>query len=53
MISKKVKMKKICCIICSENRKLRNVKISYIFDKTFYLSIICNKCGSMDKIIFK
>ena len=28
-------------------------KISYIFDKTLDLAIVCNKCGINDKQIFK
>ena len=27
--------------------------MSYIFDKALILSIICDKCGSNDKTIFK
>ena len=46
-------MKKIYCIICGNYRKLKNPKISYILDKTLVLSIICDKCSSEDKKIFK
>ena len=28
-------------------------KVSYIFDNTLVLSIICDKCGSNDEKIFK
>ena len=27
-------------------RKFKNFKISYIFEKTLVLSIICSKCGN-------
>ena len=33
-------------------RKIKNPKISYIFDETV-LSIICDNCGSKDEKIFK
>ena len=38
--SKKVQMKKICCIICGKYRKFKNPKISSIFNKSLVLSII-------------
>ena len=43
---------------CNDNkcknkcRKIKNPKISYIFDETV-LSIICDNCGSKDEKIFK
>ena len=46
-------MKKICCITGSKCRKFKNPKISYIFVKTLVLFIICDKCGTIDEIIFK
>ena len=46
-------MKKIYCINCNKYRKFKNSKISYIFDQTLVLSIICNKCSSNDEKIFK
>ena len=46
-------MKKFCCIKCKKYRKFKNPKISYIFDKTLSVSIICDKCGSKDEKIFK
>ena len=52
-ITKKVKMKKIYCIICGKYKKFLNPKISYIFDKTLFLSIIYSKCGIEDKKILK
>ena len=46
-------MKKICFIKCNKYTKLKNPKISYIFDETVVLSIICDKSGSKDGIIFR
>ena len=40
-------------MICGKYRKSRNPKISYIFEKTFTLSIICSKCQNEDEKIFK
>ena len=34
-------------------RKLVNPNISYVFDKTLVLFIICRKCGNNDERIFK
>ena len=48
-----VKMKKTHCTICGKYRKIKNYKISYIFEKTSVLSIICAKCGSENEKIFK
>ena len=46
-------MKKIYCIICGNYRKFENPKISYIFETTCALSIICSKCENEDENIFK
>ena len=46
-------MKKSHYIICSKYGKFKNTKISYIFEKTLILSIICNKCGNKDEKSFK
>ena len=46
-------MKKIYCGVCGKNKKDKNRKISYIFEKKLVLSIICSKCGSKDEKIFK
>ena len=51
--SKKVKMEKIYCIFCGKYRKFKNPKVSYVFQKTLVLFIICYKCSSKDKNIFK
>ena len=37
-------MKTLYCVICGKYRKLKNPKISYIFEKTLFLSIVCSKC---------
>ena len=47
------KMKKIYCVILSKYRELKNAKISYMFEKTLVLSIICSKCENEDEKIFK
>ena len=52
-MTKKVKTKKIYCVISGENRKFKNPKISYIFEKTLIFYIICSKCGNEDEKIFK
>ena len=46
-------MKKMYCVICGGYRKFKNPKISYIFEKTLFLSIICSKCENEDEKIFK
>ena len=46
-------MKKIYFIQCKKYEKFKNLKISYTFDKTSVVSIICVKCGSKDEKIFK
>ena len=46
-------MKKLCCVKCNKYRKLKNPRISYIFDETLSLSTICDKCSSNDEKIFK
>ena len=38
---------------CGKYRKFKNHKISYIFEKTLVIYIICNKCGNEDEKIFK
>ena len=37
-------MKNIYSVNCCKHRKFKNPKISYIFEKTLGLSIICSKC---------
>ena len=48
----KSKDEKKNCIKFNNYRKCKVSKITYIFDKTSVLSIICNKCGSIDEKIF-
>ena len=40
-------------IYCGKLWKFKKSKISYIFEKTFVLSIICNKCGNKNGKILK
>ena len=42
-------MKKLYCAICGKYRKFRNPKISYIFEKTLVLSVICSNCENKDE----
>ena len=49
-ITKKIKVKKIYFVNCGKNGKFKKPKISYIFEKTLVLSIICSKC---EEKIFK
>ena len=46
-------MKKTYWIKCNKYRNFKNSKISYIFDETLILSIVCDKCGSKDEKRFK
>ena len=41
------------CIKCDKHRKFKNPKMSYIFDKSLALSIICDTCVSKDEMIYK
>ena len=42
-------MKKIYCIISGKYREIKKPKISYIFEKTLVLSIICDKRKNEDE----
>ena len=55
IITKKVNMKKIQCVICGKYRKFNNPKISYILEETLAPSSIEDKIqyGNEDKKIFK
>ena len=44
---------KTCCVKCNNFRKFVNLNISYIFNKTVVLSIICSKCGDNNDRICK
>ena len=46
-------MKKIYRIKCSKYSKFINPKISYIFDKTLLLSVICGICDSEGEELFE
>ena len=46
-------MKKIYRIKCSKYREFINPKISYIFDKTLLLSVICGICDSEGEELFE
>ena len=52
-ITKKIKMKKLCCVICGKYKKFKNPKISYIFEKALALSIICSSCKNEDEKYLK
>ena len=52
-VTKKVKMKKLYCVICGKYRKSEKPKISYILEKTLVLSIIYRKYKNEDEKIFK
>ena len=43
----------VCVIICVKNKKFKNPKTLYIFDKTVAHFIICSKCDNEDKKTFK
>ena len=46
-------MKKIYYINCKKYRQNKILEISYIFYKTLVVFIICSRCGSKNKRIFK
>ena len=46
-------MKKSYCVICRKYRKFEKPKVSYLFEKTLVLSIICSKCKNEDEKLFK
>ena len=46
-------MKKLYCVISGNYRKFEKLKISYLLEKTLFLSIICSKCKNEDEKIFK
>ena len=46
-------MMKIYYNVCNEYRKIKNLKISYIFKETLVLSIVYSKCGHEYKKIFE
>ena len=46
-------IKKIDYVICGKYRKFKKPKISYIFEKTLVLSIICSTWKNEDEKIFQ
>ena len=46
-------MKKIYCVICGKYKKFKNLKTSYIFEKTLIIFIICSKCENEDRKYLK
>ena len=50
---KKIKMKKLYCVICSKYRKFKKPKKSYILERTLVISIICSKCKNKDEKYLK
>ena len=52
-LNKKIKMEKAYWVISGKCRKLKNPETSNTFEKTLFLSIICNNCENSDKKIFK
>ena len=46
-------MKKLYCNIFDKYKNIKIPKITYVFEKTFSFSIICNKCENEDEKIFK
>ena len=45
-------MKKICCVICGECRKFKNLIFHTFSKKTLDLSIICSTCENEDEKMF-
>ena len=45
--------KNIYCVTCGKYIKFEKPKISYLLEKTLFLSITCIKCKSEDKKLFK
>ena len=45
-------MKKLYCVIFDKYRNIKNPKISYIFEVTLVLCIICSKCKNEAEKIF-
>ena len=50
---KKVGIHKIYCVKCNKHRKMKNHKISYIFDRKLLLSVISDNCSSKYEKVFK
>ena len=52
-ITKKVKMRKLYCVICSKYRKIEKPSMSYILEKSLVLFIFWSTCKNEDEKIFK
>ena len=52
-ITNKVKMKKLYCAICGKNKKIEKPKISYVLEKTLFLSVIRSQCKNEDEETLK
>ena len=48
-----IKMKETYCVIYGKYRKFKSPKMSYIFERTLLLSIICSLYENEDKKTFK
>ena len=48
-----MRLKNFYCIKCHKYKKLKNLKIPYIFYKKLIPRIICDKRGSMNEKFFK
>ena len=46
-------MKKSYRVICGNYRQHKNLKISYVVEKTLVLSIVCSTCKNEDEKIFE
>ena len=46
-------MSKLYYVICGKYRKFEKPKISYLFEKTLVLAIICSKCKNKDEKLFE
>ena len=46
-------MNKTFCVICGKYKKWKSSEISYTFEKSLALSIICSKCENQEEKIFR
>ena len=46
-------MKKMDCTECNKFRKFEKPRLSYIFNETLVIYIICGKCGGNNDTVFK
>ena len=45
-------MENLYCLIYSHDKKFEKPKVSYLLEKTLFLSIICSKCMNEDEKLF-